>query len=212
MRKSRRAFIPSRLAGLEDRLVLSHFHPRGLSVVASGLYPRLQVINHRQQPIIAEINQSFDTFKGDFDQARATYFASVLNQDPMSPATSDATKAFRLYTTQRVSLLAQDLTSSFLQSYRGTARAPGQQNTVALVISSKIINPRVNDPTTGAPAGMLNSALLTSIPSAGASAPTATLYTMSQDNAIEAARVAVINAVNIIKNNDFGNQAKKPHF
>src|SRR5271157_6057216 len=110
-------FIPSAFDRLEDRVVLSNY--RGSSVVVSGLHPRQNVLNRHQMAVAAEVNQAFSSFQNDYDQARATYFASIANQSSLSTAT---TQAFTLYTQQRVSLLAQQLISSFLQYKPGTAR------------------------------------------------------------------------------------------
>jgi hypothetical protein len=200
--KRKHEFIPSAVATLENRLVLSHA-TTGSSVVVSGLYPGQGVLNRRHQPVIAQVNRAFDSFRNDYDQARATYFASILNQPNPSQAT---TTAFTLYTTQRVSLLAQQLISSFLQVPQGTARKNGQPNILKQLITLRVI------PTQGQPPqGSLAKALLESIPQPGSSAPTAALFSLSQDNAIETARVAVINGVNILKNGAFG-IPKKNHF
>jgi len=147
---------------------------------------------------MAEVNQAFDSFQSDYDQARATYFASISNQ-AASPS-SATTAAFMLYTTQRVSLLAQQLISSFIQTPQGTANAKGQQPTLSILINRKIIGG-----TETHPAGSLANALLNSIPTTATSAPTMSLYTLSQDSAIESARVAVLNGLSIIKNMAFGN-------
>jgi hypothetical protein len=187
---------------LEDRVVLSHAANRGLSVIVSGLTPGQQVLNRHQQPVIAEVNQAFDSFTNDFDQARATYFASILNV----PNPSAATGAFMEYTTQRVSLLSEQLISSILQSSQGTARPHGQMPSLQHLITTKIIGGDLSPPR-GQLISSLNSITMT-IPTGGPSAPTATLYSLSQDNAIESARTAVINGVNILRNGDFGNKAK----
>src|SRR4051794_37096395 len=128
--KRRSGFVPVAFDRLEDRVVLSHATGRGVSVVVSGLFPHQQVLSRRQQPVIAEVNQSFDQFKSDYGQARATYFASISNNPMPSPATS---QAFTLYTKQRVSLLANEVISSFLQYSAGTARAKGKQNILPLL-------------------------------------------------------------------------------
>ena len=113
-------FIPSAFDHLEDRVVLSSF--RGFSVVVSGLHPRQNVLNRHQMAVAAEVNQAFSSFQNDYDQARATYFASIVSQTTASTAT---TNAFKFYTTQRVSLLAQQLISSFLQYRPGTGASMG---------------------------------------------------------------------------------------
>ena len=184
---------------LEDRVVLSHSPWRGLSVVVSGLTPRQQQLNRRQQPIVAEVNQAFASFTSDYSNARATYFASIFNVPNPSTAT---TNAFSLYTKQRVSLLANQIISSFLQSPQGTSRAHGQPSSLGQLVARKLINPQG----VGAPGSLVNS-LLATIPPPGTSSATASLYSLSQDNAIESAQVAVINGVSILKNGDFGNQA-----
>ena len=54
-------------------------------------------------------------------------------------------------------------------------------------------------------AGSLANSLETTIPPAGTSAPTATLYSLSQDNAISAAQVAILTGAGVLRNGDFGN-------
>jgi hypothetical protein len=202
----RKRFVPTAFDRLEDRVVLSTY--RGSSVVVSGLHPRQNVLNRHQTAVMAEVNQAFSSFQNDYDQARATYFASMVGQT--SPS-SDTMSAFKFYTTQRVSLLAQQLISSFLQYKSGTARQHGQPSTLQVLINHRIIGTNG-----GATAGSLASSLLTTIPPAGTSAPTATLYSLSQDNAIAAAQVAVLNGAGILRNGDFGNtsatyQTQKNH-
>ncbi len=188
---------------LEDRFVLNGSHAaKQLSVVVSGLSPRQQVLNSHQQPVIAEVNQAFSSFQNDYGQARGTYFASIQNQTPGADATKSAATAFTLYTTQRLELLAQQLISSFLQEPQGASHAKGQTITLKQMISKKIINPQ----TRNGPTGLLYQSLTTSIPPAGASASTESLYTLSQDNAIQAAQVTVTNAVGVLRNGQFGNR------
>ncbi len=192
----KRRFVPSVVDRLEDRVVLSTY--RGSSVVVSGLHPRQNVLNRHQTAVAAEVNQAFASFQNDYDQARATYFASIVNQPNPSTAT---TQAFTLYTQQRVSLLAQQLISSFLQYKPGTAQQHGKPSTLQVLINHRIIgiNGQTNTP------GSLANSLLTTIPPAGTSAPTATLYSLSQDNAIAAAQVSILNGAGILRNGDFGN-------
>ena len=191
----KRRFVPSSVDRLEDRVVLSSY--RGSSVVVSGLHPRQNVLNRHQMTVVAEINQAFSSFQNDYEQARATYFASIANQSSVSTAT---TQAFTLYTQQRVSLLAEQLISSFLQYKPATARQHGQPSTLQVLMTHRIIG--INGQ---AAPGSLAYSLLTTIPPAGTSAPTATLYSLSQDNAIAAAQVSVLNGAGILRNGDFGN-------
>jgi hypothetical protein len=205
MKRSHRC-IPSVSDRLESRVVPSHGSgARGLSVVVGGLAPREQVLSRAQQPVIAEVTQAFNSFQSDYDQARATYFASILSQTSGSSAASSANTAFTLLTAQRVELLAAQLVSSFLQQPQGTSNAKGQMPTIKGLIASKIIDPQGKN----GPTGLLYRSLTSSIPPAGASASTESLYTLSQDDAIAAAEVTVINAVNITKNGDFGNHYNK---
>jgi hypothetical protein len=195
--KRTHSFVPSAFDRLESRVVLSRT-TQGLSVVVSGLAPHLKALNRQQQAFSAEISQAFTSFQNDYDQARATYFASILNQTNPSTAT---TNAFTLYTQQRVSLLAQQLVNIFIQSPQGTAKAKGQPYALKSLIENKIIGPQGQ-----APKGSLAKSLLTTIPQPGTSAPTSTLYSLSQDNAIQTAQVAVLNGLSIVKNGAFGIQ------
>ncbi len=200
MRQKQR-FVPATLDALEQRVVMTASHvARGLSVVVAGLTPREQVLSRRRQPIIGEINQAFASFTSDYQQARATYFASIFGTPTPSAAT---TQVFIFYTKQRVILLANQVISSFLQVPQGTAHAQGQPAALKRLVDTKIVNPSGADPV-----GTLAASLIQTIPPAGTSGATASLYSLTQDNAIESAQVAVINGVNIIKNGDFGNQTK----
>jgi hypothetical protein len=82
--KRRHQFIPSASDQLERRVVLSQT-TLGLSTVVSGLSPHLRVLNRKQTALIAEVNQAFDSFQNDFDQARATYFRPAGARPARSP-------------------------------------------------------------------------------------------------------------------------------
>ncbi len=195
--KRRHRFVPSTYDRLESRVVLSKT-TQGLSVVVSGLSPHLKALNREKQAFTAEINQAFSSFQSDYDQARATYFASIQNQATPTAAT---TNAFTLYTEQRVSLLAQQLINILIQSPEGTAKAPNQPYALKTLISKQIIGPQGQTPK-----GSLAKSLLDTIPQPGTSAPTSSLYTLSQDNAIQTAQDAILNGVSILKNGAFGIQ------
>jgi len=189
--------VPSGLNLLESRIVPSAT-TQGLASVVRGLSPHLRVLNRKQQAMTAEVDQAFGSFQNDYDQARATYFASIQNQPSPSAAT---TNAFSLYTTQRVSLLAQQLVNIFIQSPQGTSKAQGQPYALKQLIATKIIGAQGQHPK-----GSLANSLQETIPQPGTSAPTSTLYTLSQDNAIETAQTAFLNGVSIMKNGAFGIQ------
>jgi hypothetical protein len=198
----RSKFRPGSVDTLESRLVLSHGGTgHAASVVVSGLSPKKQVINAQQQSVVAELNQAFNSFTSDYDQARATYFASI---EGVANPGSSTTAAFKLYTKQRVSLLSQQIISSFLQSPNGTGHSKGQPPVLKKLLAEKIIN------TTGAdPAGSLSNSLVANIPPPGVSAPAASLYSLSQDVAIETARDEVINGTNIVNTGAFGVQTSQ---
>jgi hypothetical protein len=200
--RQRHRFIPSMADQLEGRVVLSKT-TLGLSTVVSGLSPHLRALNRQQTALVAEVEQAFTSFQNDYDQARATYFASLQT----SPSTvSSASTAFTDYTVQRTELLAQQLVSSFVQTPQGTAKAPSQPYALKQLVESKIIGPKGKGP-----AGSLIESLLTTTPTSIDSAPTTTLYTLSQDNAIETAQTAVLNGVSIMKSGAFGIQ-KVQHY
>jgi hypothetical protein len=195
-------FTPWAFDHLENRVVLSRT-TLGLSVVTSGLSPRLRVLNREQVALTALVQQAFASFQSDYDQARATYFASIQT-DPT--AASSAMTAFSDYTQQRTSLLAQQLVSSFIQTPQGTAKAAGEPPALKPLIKSNIIGPH-----DGGAAGSLYRSLIDNIPQPGADAPTESLYSLSQDNAIQTAETAILNGVSIIKNGAFGIQ-KVSHY
>lgn len=193
-------YNPAPLDRLEVREVLSHGgHP--ISVVASTLQPSQYTLSATQLAIISEVNQAFDAFKSDYGQARATYFASILNQATPGAGTINA---FSFYTTQRVELLGQQLLSSFLQAPSQATRQLGMQNPIKKLIATKIIGAQGQ-----APEGSLARSLYENIPVPGVSAPTESLYSLSQDIAVETARASVINGINIIKVGAFGNSIAK---
>ena len=175
-------FFPTQWDRLERRVVLSH-SALGTPIVVSGLYPQQRVLDRQQQSVAAEVNQVFDSFQGAYSQARGTYFTSIQDQANPSGAT---TNAFALYTTQQVSLLSQQILNIFVQ----TKRSPAQSHALKRLVAKTIIGANQQSPP-----GSLAGSLLETIPQPGTSAPTASLYSLGQDNAIQAARVAILNGV-----------------
>jgi hypothetical protein len=172
--------VPAPIDFLESRMVLSHVAPAS----GANLHSPPVVMIRQSQEVTAEINQDFDLFQIDYAQARATYFTSIQNQASPSPAT---TYAFVGYTTQRVSLLAQQLLSIVPQVKHGPA---GGTRALKQLVAAKIIGPRQQ-----MPPGSLAQSLLATIPQPGTTAPTSSLYTLSQDNAIASAQVAILNGM-----------------
>ena len=103
---------------------------------------------------------------------RATYLTSIQGQSNPGVAT---TAAFSLYTTQRVGLLAQQLLSASVSKR---------------LVGAKIIGSRQQ-----MPPGSLALSLIQTIPQPGTTAPTVSLYSLGQDNSIQAAQVAILNGV-----------------
>ena len=204
--RRRHQFIPSASDQLEGRVVLSQT-TLGLSTVVSGLSPHLRALNRRQTALVAEVNQAFDSFQNDFDQARATYFASLQTSPAMAKS---AMTAFMGYTQQRTEVLAQQIVSSFVQTPQGTAKAPSQPYALKSLVESKIIGPKGRGPD-GSLITSLNNTTANIDATVLTSSPTTSLYTLTQDNAIQAARTAVLNGVSIMKSGAFGIQ-KVQHY
>lgn len=195
----RHRFRPDQICALEDRLAL-HAPARGPAVLVYGLYPHVHLLTRKHQPVVALVNKAFDSFVADYTQARGLYFASIT----ASPTTAmPAMTAFKSYTTERTSELAQQLASSFLSTPQGTSRARKQPVSITQLIGRRIIGPNG-----GAAEGTLARSLIDSIPAPNTPAPTTTLFSLSQDSAIEAARTAILNGVGILRNGDFGNQVQ----
>lgn len=178
--RRRHQLIPTAPDSLEGRIVPSHATAVRL---VDGPSPRASAAEVARAPssIGDRIDQDFDSFRADYDQARATFFSSIQNQPAPSPAT---TYAFTAYTTQRTSLLAQEVLGTVGQARLGAGRGRALRHLVA----TKIIGPRDQ-----MPPGSLAQALLASTPQPGTTAPTASLYSLSEDAAIESARVAILN-------------------
>jgi hypothetical protein len=56
----------------------------GLSTVVNGLSPHVRALNRQQTALIAEVNQAFDSFQNDYDQARAAALGAGLLTPPGS--------------------------------------------------------------------------------------------------------------------------------
>lgn len=160
--------IPTALDRLEVRIVPSH-------TTAAAV--------HSASSIEDQVNQEFDAFQVDYNQARSTYYTSIQNLPNPGPATIDA---FASYTTQRVSLLAQEVLGTIGHARFGATMTRSLEH----LVRKKIIGPRDQ-----MPVGSLAQALLSSPPQPGTTAPTSSLYSLSEDIAIESARVTILNGV-----------------
>jgi hypothetical protein len=185
---------------LEERMVLNGSSTQlATSVLLQGLNgPARAFRPHTHASVSALVDLAYQTFQQDYQSVRATYLASVQNR---TASTADM-MAFATYTTQRVNLLAQQVTNSLLLYSQSTTRGHRQDNPVPLIIA------RINGGVSGATprqSGSLSSNLMSSIPAPTASPTTIALDTIAQDNAIEASHVGTLNGVTIVRNGNFGN-------
>lgn len=209
--RSRRNFVPScpQTLKLEDRVVLNGGgNQSATSVLLQGLNAPVRAFRpHTAAATSSLVDLAFQSFQQDYGAVRAIYLAAVQNGTAM-PA--DMT-AFQHYTQQRANLLAQQVTNSLLLYNPGTTRGNRVDSPLPLIVL------RINGATDSKNAalrqmsGSLMSNLMMSTPSSGASATNIALSTIAQDNAIEAARVATLNGVTIVRNGNFGNGNSHKH-
>lgn len=212
--RTRRKFTPSlQSSELEKRIVLSGYHGpnrMGAAVLLQRLHgparpfrPQAPVATPGQASVASLVDLSYQSFQQDYGAVRATYLSAVANGTAI-----DADKtAFDSYTTQRVGLLAQEVTNSFLLYAASATRGKRSDSALPLVIRSisggtdgRMNAPRRTD--------SLDANLKGSTPAPGASPTTVALSTIAQDNAIEASRVSTLNGVTIIRNGSFGSRSR----
>ena len=200
--KNRRRFRPVASEALEPRLALTHGGPLNPALIGT-LSPNVRASGPIGR-VRAQVNASFDRFSADYSQAQGAFLSSV--------GTAAVLPAFKSFTEQRVSLLAQELA-------RTLARVPGsnerianmnqQHNNGSNVVLSGFLNRKINGPMgSGMPGVNSLLATLTSdavTPAAGATGSGATLYTLAATNAIQSARAATINAIGFMVNGTFRN-------
>ncbi len=148
---------------------------------------------------VAQINAAFNEFTANYLQAQGAYLSSGTALD---------STAFKSFTTQSIGLLSQELT-------RTMSRLPGslvyikdaQQRSKhggSSIVLQAILYSRING---GTGSGSLletltSTSVLPTTPPVGASA---TLYTLTATNAIQSARIAMINSVKFLVMNTFNN-------
>ena len=202
--RARNQFRPEAVDGLEDRLALHH-GSNSISVVTTALLGPNQGFSANKAPSITTlVNQSFSSFVEDYSQTRSIYISAVQAHTASS---SDMT-ALNQYTQQRVNLLAQQLLNNFFQSSPYTNHAHGVTDPLT-IITKKIDGPPTSTSSTSTIPfnnGTLGKALFQATPATTASSTAIALDSLAQDNAIEAARVAIINGLNSVKS-----QSSKHH-
>jgi hypothetical protein len=199
MKKERHRFRPDGPDPLERRLALTHGGPVAPALIGT-LSPNPQA-SGRSGRVVAQINAAFDQFANDYLQAQGAYLTSAAPQS-----------TFVTFTTQRVNLLAQELTRIF-------ARLPGSFHKIETAsmrsaTSNVVLQPFLrrnitgtgNDPDSGSQSLLKTLTSSAVVPPEMPAKPTgaaATLYTLAATNAIQTARTASINAARFIANGTF---------
>lgn len=203
----RNRFRPGQVEGLEERKVLS-----GSSVTVATVSalqgPLSRAARTKAPSVAAQVNDSFASFSRDFNATRGIYFASIqartapIGQSPGMDNTDPAGDyaSFQRYTRQRVNLLAQQLRNTFQQTSLYTNPKKGKGGDPLAVIAT-----RINKPAETISAkqpfddGTLGKALFQSTPEPNASPTAVALNALAEDNAIEAARISILNGINSLK-------------
>jgi hypothetical protein len=192
--RTRRRFRPTGPDELEGRVVLSPVGLRPRTALVGRLTDRLQASPRaRRLTISARVEQAFASFAEEYGRARETYFDLS--------ATGDARESLRIFTIQRVNVLAQQVINALIRSPRSTMRESGSPDPLP-----QFINRRISDQ--GADSNSLARGLLSSLPPADSTRTTAALFVQAQDSAIQAARTAVLNGITLLRNRNDGKGSK----
>jgi hypothetical protein len=148
-----------------------------------GSYSRgIQLKDSVNSRVSDAIDRSFDSFTSDYLDAQSAYLAD---------SNTVSKNAFIATTRQRVSLLQQELTQILARVPGSLTRNKGASaNSMQQFLTRQISGDRRQSRS-------LMSVLInenTTVPPVGANGPSVTLYTLTATNAIEAARVATVNA------------------
>ncbi len=196
MRKRHR-FQPVIGDSLEARLVLTHG-----GTIAPGLIGTLSANPRASGAVgrdVAQVNAAFNQFTSNYLQAQGAYLSSGTAAD------STAMKAFA---TQAVEVLAQSLTRTLSRIpaslvYIKDAHQRSIDGNSSVVLQA-ILYKRI-DGGSGS-ASLLQTLTSTSvIPTTPPTGASASLYTLTATNAIQAARLGMINAVKLLVINKFDN-------
>jgi len=157
--------------------------------------------SNRTALTIDQINEAFNSFTTDFLHAEGAYFAS-------SASAAQSRVLFHDFIEQRLNLLSQQLTRTFIQLPGATAKLANPTSEQAIVVQAFLRN-RI----TGNSANSLNRALAGTRPAnnpippdpSSVSGSALTLYTYQATSAIETARTATLNAAGYLVNRTFKN-------
>ena len=159
----RSTFCPEAVSPLEARLVLHHGGTSHVvSVVVSGLNPQSQVLNSKQTTVAAELNQAFNSFTTDYDQARSHLLR--VDRRCLKPRIGDHIGLPTVYQAAGLSALPANHQQLSPVAQRNVAHY-GEPSVLKTLISQKIINTTGKDPQ-----GSLADSLLVNIPPPGTSA------------------------------------------
>jgi hypothetical protein len=186
---------------LESRVALTHGGP-----IAPGLIGTLSPNPQASGPSareVAQITAAFNEFTAQYQQAQGAYLSSGTAAD---------STAFTAFTNQSVHNLAQQLTRIFSR-IRGSLVYIKDSHQRSMdgggpTVLQHILFARIDGIGTMAMPSSSLLATLTSdmvIPKTPPSGASATLYTLTAANAIQAANTAMINAVKFLRMNTFDN-------
>ena len=192
MKINPRRFRPEGPDPLERRLALTHGGPLAPALIGT-LSPNTKA-SGRSGRVVAQLNSSFDRFTNDYLQAQGAYLSSGIPSN----------EPFKAFTTQRVSLLAQELTRIFARLPGSFARIENKQqrdNSQSDVLFQAVLRRNINGPVPTSLLAKLNSNAV--VPPPMTTGAGATLFTLTATNAIQTARVAMINAARFVANGTF---------
>ena len=211
-----RKFVPEP-DGLEPRVVLTSGERPGLLLLRELMDRRVEAVASRRPPTVTDgVNRAFDSFAADYTATRETFLAAVgTPKEGATPANITGTPeyaAFYQYTINRVNLLSNELINGSFVAAGGRRQSSskhgrgGVQAQFPLVVIRRI-SARDAPAATAMPQsstipfaeGTLGDSLVDGIPKSQPSEASASLLNQAQDEAIQAARVAILNTINVAR-------------
>jgi hypothetical protein len=194
--RTRHKFQPVLTDALEARLVLTHGGP-----IAPGLIGTLSPHPGKSGATgrdVAQVNAAFDQFTANYLQAQGAYLSSGTSAD---------STAMKAYATQSVQVLAQSLTRTLSRIpssliYIKDAHQRSLNGDMPTVLQGILFRKISGDTSSSLVQTLTSNSVIPTTPPTGASA---SLYTLTATNAIQAARLGMINAVKLLVINKFDN-------
>ncbi len=189
----KRRFRPESLSVLESRALLASLGTP--STVFVGGHNRGAAILPARQTVVDQINTTFDRFTTDYLQAQSAYFAS---------GTSANRNSMVAFTKQRVSLLTQELIHVMTRLPGSLSQLQAGHFGPSTVTLQAFLSRRINGSTSSSLQSILTSNNSDAIPKAiPLNNASATLYTLTATNAIEAARASTLNGAQFLYSGNF---------